>query len=116
MKRLISFLPEMFFLAGSGFIFLMDLIKDRSISYPALAIIALIITLLLWKNKIYALFLSYISVAFCLFMFLALWSELSEFTALSAGFWEMLIVGHLLLLSIIVSTVFILIKYIKQRF
>jgi hypothetical protein len=110
MKKVMSYFPEIFFISGAFCSFIID----SKASYLEITIIVLMVTLLLWKNGVYAVVLSSVIGMICLYMILALWSELSEFPSKTADYWEMLIVGHLLLCSIIVCAVFMPIKYIKK--
>jgi len=110
MKRIVSYLPEMVFVGGALF----SIIKDNSF-YPLL-IVVLVAILMLWKNKVFAFILASIIVAIGLYLILALWSELSEFPTQNADYWKMFLIGHLLLISIILTAVFMPIKYFKMKF
>jgi hypothetical protein len=107
MKRVLSYFPEILFISAAFTSFIMD---SKSF-YPAITVMVLIGALLLWKNKIYAVVLSSVIVMICLYMILALWSELSEFPTRTADYWEMFAVGHLLLCSTIICAIFMQKKY-----
>jgi hypothetical protein len=112
MKKILSYFPEILLISGAFFSFILD---GANAFLPAITIIVLIVTLLLWKNRIYAVVLSSIIGIICLYMILALWSELSEFPTKTADYWEMLIVGHLLFCPIIVCAAFMPKKYINPK-
>lgn len=109
-KKIVSYLPEMLF--GGGALYSCIMYKTF---YPLL-IIVLVAILMLWKNREFALILASIIVVIGLYLILALWSELSEFTTQNADYWKMFLVGHLLLISIIITAVFMPIKYFKMKF
>jgi len=109
MKKIVSYLPEMVFVGGALYSFIMD-----KTFYPLL-IVVLVTILMLWKNKAFALILASIIGLIGLYMIFALWSELSEFPTQTAEYWKMFVVGHLLFISIIITAIFMPIKYFKMK-
>jgi hypothetical protein len=110
MKKVLSYFPEGVFVGGA----LLSCVMGSSTVYLEMIGIALIVTLLLWRNRVYAVALSAVIGLIGLYMILALWSELGEFPARTAEYWEMFLVGHLLLCGVVVCAGFMQGKYVRK--
>lgn len=110
MKYKLIYWPEFFLIGGSLFSFVINIS-----SITPIIIIILTSILLIWKNKIYALILATVIGAICLYMIIALWSELNEFPNRTIDYWKMFFTGHFLFLSTFISVICMPKKYFKIK-
>jgi hypothetical protein len=98
MKKLLSVreLPYLYFIAGTGFWFIMDFFNGGKINLIALLVLAFLIGQMLYKSNVLGLCFSTISMVFSIMMFYAVLSELKEFQQFTSSALQLVTVGSLL--------------------
>ncbi len=115
-KRVLSYLPEILILLTAVYWFADNLSAPSSrINYLMIGIILFISGLLILKNKTMALFLSLALGVGSIYMLLAVLSEYKEFPAGSPEGLKLLLIGTLLFSIILLSAVFLPIKYFRNN-
>lgn len=115
-KKIASYLPELSIITLASLWFLDNLIGTRSnINYFMIAIIALILILMLWRNRIYAILISIVLGLASFYMVLAVFSEFREFPSGHPDGIQLLVVGLLIFLGLAITAGFMPMKYMNQK-
>jgi len=120
LKKVLKCIPEILLLIGGFSCLLSELIWTSSISLNflngliVLGIIA-ILSLLIWKNKYIALYMSMLLGFVSFYFILALLSEFSEFPVGSQEGIKMLLIGGLICGGLLAISIIMPIKYFKMR-
>lgn len=115
-KKIASYLPELSIITVASLWFLDNLIGTRSnINYFMIAIIALILILMLWRNKIYAIIISIVLGWTSFYMVFAVISEFREYPSGDPDGIKLLVIGLLVFLGLCVTAGFMPMKYMKQN-
>jgi hypothetical protein len=118
LKNGLRYIPEVLLLIGGIFCLSGELASNIPISLISGLIlfgVLAVFTLLIWKNKYYALTISIILSCISIFFLLALLSEFSEFPSGSKDGAQMLLFGGLLFGGLFAISVIMPIKYFKMR-
>jgi predicted ferric reductase len=110
LKTTLQYLPEVAIL-----LFSIGWAIGNTVNYVAIGIIAVILTLLIWKNKILAIVLSVVLGLGSLYMLLALASEYSEFPKGDPAGTKLLLVGSLIFLSLLAMSIIMPFKYFSRK-
>ena len=112
MKALKSYIPEIYFVIATLYYWSLTTIQ---INWIAIGLLVALGSLIFTKNKVLGIVIGSLLVIINLFLFLALFSEFSEFTSFNAEAKELLFVGSLFLgLNLLFSTL-LLYKYANMR-
>ncbi|MEY8848430.1 hypothetical protein AB9K26_06430 [Psychroserpens sp. XS_ASV72] len=82
-----------------------------TINYIAIALLAILIYQIIFKNKVIGIIIPIVLILTCLYMLLALFSEVREFPTLNSEATTLLIVGLLYFLTTMFIAVVMLFKY-----
>jgi len=118
LKNALRYIPEVLLLIGGIFCLSNELAGNIPISLISGLIlfgVLAVFTLLIWKNKYYALVISIILSCISIFFLLAVLSEFSEFPSGSKEGAQMLLFGGLLFGGLFAISVIMPIKYFKMR-
>jgi len=115
LKKALPYVPEILLVIAAGTTFMGDLISTSTINYFMLGCLLILLTLIIWKNKYFALILSFILGVGSFYMLLAVLSEYSEFPAGDRDGLQLLAVGMSLFTSLLVVAFFLPKKYIFNR-
>ncbi|GHT04495.1 hypothetical protein FACS189440_13970 [Bacteroidia bacterium] len=110
----LGYLPEILLLAGAVFAFFEELIRTSVVNYFAIACIALLAILLIWKNRWLALSISIVLGLVSFYFILACYSEFKEFPAGDNDGIRMLLTGCLLFGSLIAISFIMPRKYFAE--
>ena len=115
LKKIASYLPEIAIITAALYWFTDNLFHEEShINYIMLSIIAMILTLVLWRNKIYAIMISIIIAWANLYMVFAVVSEYMEYPSGDPEGFKLLTVGMLIFFSLGAIAGFMPWKYFKN--
>jgi VIT1/CCC1 family predicted Fe2+/Mn2+ transporter len=115
LKKALPYVPEILLAIAAGTTFMGDLLSTSTINYFMLGCLLILLTLIIWKNKYFALILSFILGLSSFYMLLAVLSEYSEFPAGDRAGLQLLAVGMSLFTSLLVIAFFLPKKYIFNR-
>ena len=110
-KKALPYLPEILLFIAIGISFLGELIETSSVNYFMIACGLILFTLIIWKNKYFALSLSIILGLVSFYMLLAVFSEHKEFPSGDRNGWQLLLVGGLIFTSLLAVSIFLPRKY-----
>jgi len=113
LKRLVKYLPELLLFIVIGISFSMEVIKTSNVNYLLIFCLLILFTLIIWKNKYFALTLSIILGIVSFYMLFAVFSEFREFPSDDRNGWQLLLVGGLLFISLLTVSIFLPRKYIN---
>lgn len=115
-KKLASYLPELSIITVAILWFFNNLMGTKSnINYFMIAIIALILILMLWRNKVYAIIISIVLGWASFYMVFAVISEYREFPSGHPDGIQLLVVGLLIFLGLAITAGFMPMKYMNQK-
>ncbi|MDR1880929.1 MAG: hypothetical protein LBQ78_08350 [Tannerellaceae bacterium] len=114
-KKVLSYLPEVSLMLMAGWWFLDNLLGASTVNYIMIAIIGLLLTLIVWRNKILAVALSILLGAGSLFMILAVLSEYGEFPTGDPEGRKLLLIGVLIFVTLTVMALVLPRKYLYRQ-
>lgn len=111
LKKIWRYLPEILLFMAIGISFLGELLEASRINYFMIVCGLILSTLIIWKNKYFALSLSIILGLVSLYMLLAVFSEYKEFPSGDRNGLKLLLVGGLLFTSLLAISILLPRKY-----
>jgi len=111
LKKTLPYLPEILLFIAIGISFLGELIETSGINYFMIACGLILSTLIIWKNKYFALSLSIILALVSLYMLLAVFSEYKKFPSGDRNGLQLLLAGGLIFISLLTVSIFLPRKY-----
>jgi len=111
LKKTLPYLPEILLFGAIGISILGELIETSSVNYFMIACGLILSTLIIWKNKYFALSLSVILGLVSFYMILAVLSEYKEFPSGDRNGLQLLFVGGLIFISLLTVSIFLPRKY-----
>jgi len=114
LKKIFIYIPEMALLLLSCFYWLHDAVAHGFANYPVIIFSVLLAALLIWKNKILAVFFSLLLGSISLFMLVAVFFEYSEFPDGDSEGMILLVTGYLIFLLLGATSLYIPFKYFRK--
>jgi hypothetical protein len=111
LKRTLPYLPEILLFIAIGISFVGEIIETSRVNYFMIGCGLILSTLIIWKNKYFALSLSIILGLVSFYMLLAVFAEYNEFPSDDRNGWQLLFVGGLIFTSLLAVSIFLPRKY-----
>lgn len=111
LKKLLPYLPEFLFLDATIFYWFAEGVVIKPL---AIVLFAIMLQQLLFRGKISGLIISSVGILIGLYLLLALFSELNEFTVFSTQAQELLFGGLGLCLSLLTLSIYMFKKYLAK--
>lgn len=112
-EKIIPYLPEILLGTAIGISFIGELIETSNVNYFVFFCGLILSTLIIWKNKFFALTISIVLGVLSLYMMFAVFSEYREFPPGDRGGLELLVVGEVIFLSLLLISILLPGKYLK---
>lgn len=113
-NRLLRYAPELMLSTVSLYWFIDNLIGAGSVNYLMLAVIAAVVTLIVWRSMALALVVSSILGLGSLYMLLAVFSEAHEFRSGDPDGTRLLLTGSLVFITTLAMAILLPQKYLSK--